>query len=94
MFLADSPDGIWFRRPAVLAAARVHRAAARLSQGRTRHDTVGPAGSEDVDWSLGRPAGCEARFVPDAIAWHHVSASTGGERASTHAPYHGSLMPD
>jgi GT2 family glycosyltransferase len=45
---------------------------------------------EDVDWSLRvRRAGFGVRFVPDAIAWHHVSASTGGERASTHALYYG-----
>ena len=28
-------------------------------------------------------------FVADAVAWHSVSASTGGERASTHALYYG-----
>jgi GT2 family glycosyltransferase len=45
---------------------------------------------EDVDWSLrARRAGSEVWFVPDAVAWHRVSASTGGERASTHALYYG-----
>jgi GT2 family glycosyltransferase len=45
---------------------------------------------EDVDWSLRvREAGFEVLFCPDAVAWHHVSASTGGERASTHALYYG-----
>jgi GT2 family glycosyltransferase len=45
---------------------------------------------EDVDWSLrARGAGSEVWFVPDAVAWHRVSASTGGERASTHALYYG-----
>jgi GT2 family glycosyltransferase len=45
---------------------------------------------EDVDWSLRvREAGFEVLFCPDAVASHHVSASTGGERASTHALYYG-----
>jgi GT2 family glycosyltransferase len=45
---------------------------------------------EDVDWSLRvREAGFEVLLCPDAVAWHHVSASTGGERASTHALYYG-----
>jgi GT2 family glycosyltransferase len=45
---------------------------------------------EDVDWSLrARSAGFEVWFVPDAVAWHRVSGSTGGERASTHALYYG-----
>jgi GT2 family glycosyltransferase len=45
---------------------------------------------EDVDWSSrARAAGFEIWFVPDALAWHRVSASTGGERASTHALYYG-----
>jgi GT2 family glycosyltransferase len=45
---------------------------------------------EDVDWSLrAREAGFEVWFVPDAVAWHRVSGSTGGERASTHALYYG-----
>jgi GT2 family glycosyltransferase len=45
---------------------------------------------EDVDWSLrAREAGFEVLFCPDAVASHHVSASTGGERASTHALYYG-----
>jgi GT2 family glycosyltransferase len=45
---------------------------------------------EDVDWSLRvRDAGFEVLFCPEAVASHHVSASTGGERASTHALYYG-----
>jgi GT2 family glycosyltransferase len=45
---------------------------------------------EDVDWCRrARGAGFEIWFVPDALAWHRVSASTGGERASTHALYYG-----
>ena len=46
---------------------------------------------EDVDWSLSRrgPPASRCWFVPDALAWHRVSASTGGERASTHALYYG-----
>ena len=45
---------------------------------------------EDVDWSLRvREAGFEVLFCPDAVASHHVSASTGGERVSTHALYYG-----
>ena len=45
---------------------------------------------EDVDWSCrARAAGFQIWFVPEALAWHRVSASTGGERASTHALYYG-----
>jgi GT2 family glycosyltransferase len=45
---------------------------------------------EDVDWSLRvKRAGFEVWFVPAAVGWHQVSASTGGERASTHALYYG-----
>jgi GT2 family glycosyltransferase len=45
---------------------------------------------EDVDWSLKVwEAGLEVVFVPDAVARHGVSASTGGERGSTHALYYG-----
>lgn len=45
---------------------------------------------EDLDWSARiRAAGFELLFVPDAIAWHLVSASTGGETASTHNLYYG-----
>jgi GT2 family glycosyltransferase len=45
---------------------------------------------EDVDWSLRvREAGLAVILVPDAIARHGVSASTGGERGSTHALYYG-----
>jgi GT2 family glycosyltransferase len=45
---------------------------------------------EDVDWALRvRRAGLEVVFAPDARAWHRVSASTGGEAASTHTLYYG-----
>lgn len=45
---------------------------------------------EDVDWALRvRAAGFEVVFAPRARAWHGVSASTGGERASTHTLYYG-----
>ncbi len=45
---------------------------------------------EDVDWALRtRGAGLEVVFAPDARAWHRVSASTGGEAASTHTLYYG-----
>jgi GT2 family glycosyltransferase len=45
---------------------------------------------EDVDWALRvRAAGMEVVFAPGARAWHRVSASTGGEAASTHTIYYG-----
>ncbi len=45
---------------------------------------------EDVDWALRvRDAGFEVVFAPGARAWHCVSASTGGEAASTHTLYYG-----
>lgn len=45
---------------------------------------------EDVDWSLRiRAAGFAVWFVPDALAWHRVSASSGGEGASPTAMYYG-----
>ena len=45
---------------------------------------------EDVDWALRvRAAGFEIVFAPGARAWHSVSASTGGEKASTHTLYYG-----
>jgi GT2 family glycosyltransferase len=45
---------------------------------------------EDVEWSLRiRNAGFEVRFVPDAVARHRVSASSGGEVASTAYIYYG-----
>lgn len=45
---------------------------------------------EDVDWALrARAAGFEVVFAPNARAWHRVSASTGGEAASTHTLYYG-----
>jgi GT2 family glycosyltransferase len=45
---------------------------------------------EDVDWALrARSVGLEVAFAPYARAWHRVSASTGGEAASTHTLYYG-----
>jgi GT2 family glycosyltransferase len=45
---------------------------------------------EDVDWALRtRGAGMEVVFAPEARAWHRVSASSGGEAASTHTLYYG-----
>lgn len=45
---------------------------------------------EDVDWALRvRQAGFEVVLAPGARAWHRVSASTGGEAASTHTLYYG-----
>jgi GT2 family glycosyltransferase len=45
---------------------------------------------EDVDWSLRiREAGFACVFVPDAAAVHALSASTGGDRSSTHTMYYG-----
>jgi GT2 family glycosyltransferase len=45
---------------------------------------------EDVDWALRvRQAGLGVVFAPGARAWHSVSASTGGEQASTHTLYYG-----
>ena len=45
---------------------------------------------EDVDWALRiRRAGMKVVFAPGARAWHRVSASTGGEAASTHTLYYG-----
>jgi GT2 family glycosyltransferase len=45
---------------------------------------------EDVDWALRvRAGGMDVVFAPGARAWHRVSASTGGEAASTHTLYYG-----
>jgi GT2 family glycosyltransferase len=45
---------------------------------------------EDVDWALRvRDAGFEVVFAPEARAWHRVTASTGGEAASTAPLYYG-----
>jgi GT2 family glycosyltransferase len=85
-------DGPRYRR-----AYRTDRAAgAFMAVSRRVVDAVGLldedlfAYVEDVDWSRrARAAGFEIWFVPDALAWHAVSASTGGERASTHALYYG-----
>jgi GT2 family glycosyltransferase len=85
-------DGPRYRR-----AYRTDRAAgAFMAVSRRVADVVGLldddlfAYVEDVDWCCrARAAGFEIWFVPDALAWHRVSASTGGERASTHALYYG-----
>ena len=85
-------DGPRYRRP-----YRTDRAAgAFMAASRQVVDAVGLldddlfAYVEDVDWCCrARAAGFEIWFVPDALAWHRVSASTGGERASTHALYYG-----
>ena len=45
---------------------------------------------EDVDLSLrAASAGFEVRLVPGAVAWHKVSASSGGEDESVAALYYG-----
>ena len=85
-------DGPRYRR-----AYRTDRAAgAFMAASRRVVDAVGLldddlfAYVEDVDWCRrAQAAGFEIWFVPDALAWHRVSASTGGERASTHALYYG-----
>jgi GT2 family glycosyltransferase len=85
-------DGPRYRR-----ARRTDRAAgAFMAASRRVVDAVGLldddlfAYVEDVDWCCrARAAGFEIWFVPGARAWHRVSASTGGERASTHALYYG-----
>jgi GT2 family glycosyltransferase len=43
---------------------------------------------EDVDWSLRmRAAGYRILFVPQAVLWHQVAVTSGGERAPTTAYY-------
>ncbi len=45
---------------------------------------------EDVDLALRvRGAGFDVVLAPGARAWHRISASTGGEAASTHTLYYG-----
>jgi GT2 family glycosyltransferase len=45
---------------------------------------------EDVELAIRvREAGFEVVFAPAARAWHQVSASSGGEAASTHTLYYG-----
>ena len=45
---------------------------------------------EDVEFCLrARKRGHAVVFAPGAHAWHSVSASTGGEQASTHSVYYG-----
>jgi GT2 family glycosyltransferase len=86
------PDAPRYRRP-----GRTDRAAgAFMAVSREAIEAVGVlddalfAYVEDVDWSLrARAAGFDVLFVPAAVARHRVSASTGGERASTHALYYG-----
>ena len=83
--------------PRFCTERRTGRAAgAFVAVSRSLLEAVGPleeelfAYVEDVDWSLrARRAGFDVVFVPDAIAWHHVSASTGGERGSAHVLYYG-----
>jgi hypothetical protein len=69
---------------------------ALMAVSRQAIDAVGLLGEdlfayvEDVDWALRvRRAGLEVVFAPGARAWHRVSASTGGEAASTHTLYYG-----
>lgn len=69
---------------------------ALLAASRELIERIGPldedlfAYVEDVDWCVrARQAGFEVLLAPDATARHRVSASTGGEAASTHALYYG-----
>jgi hypothetical protein len=69
---------------------------ALLAVSREAMEAVGPldeelfAYVEDVDWALRvRRAGFEVVFAPGARAWHRISASTGGEAASTYTLYYG-----
>jgi GT2 family glycosyltransferase len=86
------PDG-----PRYAATERTGRAVgALMAISREAIDAVGLldeelfAYVEDVDWALRvRRAGMEVVFAPGARAWHGVSASTGGETASTHTLYYG-----
>ncbi len=86
------PDGPRYRR--VESTGRAVGALMAIS--REAIDAVGLldeglfAYVEDVDWALRvRSAGMEVVFAPGARAWHSVSASTGGEAASTHTLYYG-----
>jgi hypothetical protein len=86
------PDG-----PSYSAIEPTGRAVgALMAISRAAIEAVGPldedlfAYVEDVDWALRvRGAGMEVLFAPGARAWHRVSASTGGEAASTHTLYYG-----
>lgn len=69
---------------------------ALMAVSRDAIEAVGPldedlfAYVEDVDWALRvKRAGLDVVFAPGARAWHRVSASTGGEAASTHTLYYG-----
>jgi GT2 family glycosyltransferase len=71
-------------------------AGAFMAMSRAALEAIGPldedlfAYVEDVEWcARARRAGFEVLFVPDAVAWHRVSASTGGELTSTHNVYYG-----
>ena len=86
------PDGARFDR--VVATGRA--VGALMAVSRKAIEAVGLldedlfAYVEDVDWALRvRGAGFEVLFAPRARAWHRVSASTGGEAASTHTLYYG-----
>jgi GT2 family glycosyltransferase len=86
------PDGPRYSRLATTGRA----VGALMAVSREAIDAVGLldeelfAYVEDVDWALRvRAAGYEVVFAPGARAWHRVSASTGGEAASTHTLYYG-----
>ncbi len=86
------PDGPRYSRVATTGRA----VGALMAVSREAIDAVGLldeelfAYVEDVDWALRvRAAGYEVVFAPGARAWHRVSASTGGEAASTHTLYYG-----
>jgi GT2 family glycosyltransferase len=86
------PDGPRYRHVAATGRA----VGALMAISREAIDAVGLldedlfAYVEDVDWALRvRAAGLEVIFAPAARAWHSVSASTGGEAASTHTLYYG-----
>jgi GT2 family glycosyltransferase len=86
------PDGPAYSRPgpvdravgAFMAVSRAAIEAAGLLDERLF------AYVEDVDWSLRvRAAGFDCVFVPEARAWHAMTASTGGSARSTHTVYYG-----
>ena len=84
-------------RPGVPAGGPVDRAVgAFMAVSRAAIDVAGLlddelfAYVEDVDWSLRiRAAGFACVLVPGARAVHALSASTGGDRGSTHTLYYG-----
>lgn len=88
----DQPDGP--RYGVVIDVGRAVGALMAIS--RATLQDVGPldetlfAYVEDVEFCLrARRRGHAVVFAPDAHAWHAVSASTGGEQASTHSLYYG-----